>query len=176
MKSKSKSESTFNYKITKLILLLSLSSSLGFSFSGFPKYNSISIAPSGFLSSTYPHLGAGITFNYESNLDSYISLKTTISSLGFPKKIEESSGLISNTNILCSINSLIGYEYLFLDLGAGFGISLESSSTSPIINIQTGLRYIIENFFIMSGLGITRKINNDSEIGSLYFGLGVQFD
>ena len=174
MKSKSKSESTFNNKINKLILLLLLS--LGFSFSGFPKYNSISIAPSGFLSSTYPHLGAGITLNYESNLDSYTSLKTTISSLGFPKKIEESSEYISNTNILCSINSLIGYEYLFLDLGAGFGISLESNSTSPIINIQTGLRYIIENFFIMSGLGITRKINNDSEIGSLYFGIGVQFD
>ena len=175
MKSKSKSESTFNNKITKLILLLLLSS-LGFSFSGFPKYNSISIAPSGFLSSTYPHLGAGITFNYESNLDSYISLKTTISRLGFWKNVEESSELISNTNFLCSINSLIGYEYLFLDLGAGFGISVESNSTSLIINIQTGLRYIIENFFIKGGIGITRKINNDSEIGSLYFGIGVQFD
>ena len=176
MKSKSKSESTFNNKINKLILLLLLSS-LGFSFSGFPKYNSISIAPSGFLSSTYPYLGAGITLNYESSFDSYISLKATISRLEFWKNIEASSEeLISNTNILCSINSLIGYEYLFLDLGAGFGISLESNSTSPIINIQTGLRYIIENFFIMSGLGITRKINNDSEIGSLYFGIGVQFD
>ena len=175
MKSKSKSESTFNNKINKLILLLLLS--LGFSFSGFPKYNSISIAPSGFLSSTYPYLGAGITLNYESSFDSYISLKATISRLEFWKNIEASSEeLISNTNILCSINSLIGYEYLFLDLGAGFGISLESNSTSPIINIQTGLRYIIENFFIMSGMGITRKINNDSKIFSLYFGIGVQFD
>ena len=175
MKSKSKSESTFNNKITKLILLLLLSS-LGFSFSGFPKYNSISIAPSIFLRSTYPYLGTGITLNYENKLDSYISLKTTISRLGFWKNVEESSELISNTNFLCSINSLIGYEYLFLDLGAGFGISVESNSTSLIINIQTGLRYIIENFFIKGGIGITRKINNDSEIGSLYFGIGVQFD
>ena len=175
MKSKSKSESTFNNKINKLILLFLLS--LGFSFSGFPKYNSISIAPSINLRSNYPYLGAGITLNYESSFDSYISLKATISRLEFWKNIEASSEeLISNTNILCSINSLIGYEYLFLDLGAGFGISVESNSTSPIINIQTGLRYIIENFFIMSGLGITRKINNDSKIFSLYFGIGVQFD
>ena len=174
MKSKSQSESTFNNKITKLILLLLLS--LGFSFSGFPKKNTISIEPSINLRSNYPYLGAGITLNYENNLDSYILLKTTISSLRFPKKIEESSASILNTNIFCGVNSLIGYEYLFLDLGAGFGISVESNSTSPIINIQTGLRYIIENFFIMSGLGITRKINNDSKIFSLYFGIGVQFD
>ena len=175
MKSKSQSESTFNNKITKLILLLLLSS-LGFSFSGFPKKNTISIEPSINLRSNYPYLGAGITLNYENNLDSYILLKTTISSLRFPKKIEESSASILNTNIFCGVNSLIGYEYLFLDLGAGFGISVESNSTSPIINIQTGLRYIIENFFIKGGIGITRKINNDSKIVSLYFGLGIQFE
>tara|TARA_B100000941_G_C28458768_1_gene529457 strand:+ start:37 stop:498 length:462 start_codon:yes stop_codon:yes gene_type:complete len=153
--------------MTKLILFSLFSFAL--SFSGDPKNNSISILPSGFLSSTYPYLGTGITLNYENNLDEYMSLKATISRLKFRKNI-------SSTNFLFSVNSLIGYEYLFLDLGAGLGISVESNSTSPIINIQTALRYIIENFFINAGIGITKKINNDSEIGSLYFGIGVQFD